>query len=93
MVVVFITLLQTTQDGDGTQRIRFIDIHDLEAAFQCFVLFKVLLILVEGRCADTSQFATSQCGFQDVGGIHSAFTFSSTNQSVDFINKENYVSF
>ena len=46
LVMVLITLLNTAQNGDGAKLIGFVYHHRLKAAFQCFVFFKVLLILV-----------------------------------------------
>ena len=39
-------------DGNGTQVIRFVHLNDLETTLQCFILFEVFLIFVEGCCSD-----------------------------------------
>ena len=52
MVMVLVTLFQSTKDRNGTQVVRFIHLYDLETTLQSFVLFEVLLIFVEGCCSD-----------------------------------------
>ena len=93
VVMVLITFLQTTQNGDGAQCIRFVHHDNLEAALQRFVLFEILLIFIEGSGPDAPQFTACQGGFQDVGGIHGTFALAGTHQGVDFINEEDNVSF
>ena len=45
-VMVLVTLLNATQNGNGAKLIGFVYHHGLEAALQRFVFFEVLLILV-----------------------------------------------
>ena len=58
LMVVLVTLLQTTQDGDCALLVGFVDHYNLETTLQCLVFLKVLLILVEGGGADAAQVAT-----------------------------------
>ena len=52
VMMVLVTFFQSTKDGNGTQVIRFVHLHDLETTLQCFILFEVFLIFVEGCCSD-----------------------------------------
>ena len=92
LMVVLVTLLQSTQDGDRAGRIRFVYHNCLETTFQCLILFEILLVFIEGSGTDAPQFTTGQGRFQNVGGIHGTFPFSGTHQRVDFIDKEDDVS-
>ena len=91
LMVVLVTLLQSSQDRDRTCRIRFINHNGLESTFQSFILFEILLIFIECSSTDASQFATSQCRFQDVGGIHCAFAFTCTYKCMNFIDEKDDV--
>ena len=89
MVVVLVTFLQTTQDGDGGILVRLADEHGLETAFEGLVLLEILLIFVEGGGSDGAQFATGQRRLQDVGRIHRALAGrTGTDQRVDLINEK-----
>ena len=92
LMVVLVTFLQTTENGNGTQGVRLVDHDGLETTLQRFILFEVFLVLVEGSGTDASQFSTGQCRFQDVGGIHGTFSFSGTYQGMDFIDEQDDVS-
>ena len=48
----------------------------------------MLAVLVQCRCANAVQFATRQHRLQHVGGIHCAFRGPSTDQRMQFVNKE-----
>ncbi len=93
VVMVLITFLQTSQNGNGAQRVRLVHHDNLEAAFQRFVLLEILLIFIKGSGPDASQFTACQGGFQDVGSIHGAFALTCTHQGMDFINEEDNLSF
>ncbi len=89
-MVVFVAFFQPSEDGDGACLVRFVDHHLLETAFKGFVFFKIFLILVKGSGTDTAKFASGKRRFQDVGGIHRAFAFTCTHESVDFVDKKDY---
>ena len=91
-MVVLVAFLQATEDGDGAGRIRLVYHHGLESAFQRLVLFKILLVFVQGGGTDASQLATRQGRFQDVRCIHGTFALSGTHQGVDLVDEENDVS-
>ena len=89
LMVVLITFLQATKDGDSAVFVWFFDFYGLETTFQSLIFLEVLLILIQGRGTDGAQFATRQSGFQDVGSIHGAFARSArTHEGVDFIDEE-----
>ena len=87
-MVVLISFLQSPQDGNGAERVRLVDHDRLETAFQCLVLFKVLLVFVQRGGTDASQLAPCQGRLQDVGGIHGTLAFSRAHQRVDFVDEE-----
>ena len=88
-MVILIFLLQTTQDGNGIQFVRFVYHNNLETTFERLILFKIFLIFIQCRRADRPQFATGQSRFQDIGGIHRTFALTGTDQCMNLIDKEN----
>ena len=92
LVVVLIPLLKSTQYGYGALHVGFIDHDGLETAFQGLVLFKVLLILVQGGGTYGAQITAGQGRLENVGGIHGALAGSGTHQSVYLIYEQDVVS-
>ena len=89
LMVVLVFFLQTTQDGNGIQFVRFVYHNNLETTFERLVLLKIFLIFIQCRSTDRTQFATGQSWFQDIGGIHCAFALAGTDQCMDLIDKKN----
>ena len=87
-VVHLVALLQATQDGDGVGHRGLVDEHALETALEGLVLLEVLLVLGEGGGTDGAEFATGQCGLEDVGGVHGAFSATGTHEGVDLVDEE-----
>src|SRR3712207_7218335 len=54
------TTLFRSKNGDGAERIRLVDHHNLETSFQSFVFFEILLVFVQSRCPDGTEFPTRQ---------------------------------
>ena len=69
----------------------FIDCDRLETALQRRILFNVLAVLVEGRCANDLNLTPGQCRFQNIGSIHGAFRITGTHQVMHFVNHQNDV--
>ena len=90
LVVVLVTLLQSTQNGYCREFVRFVHHYSLEASFERLVLLEVLLILVKRRGTNASEFATSKRRLQDVGCIHRTLASSGTHKSVYFVDEEYY---
>ena len=88
-MVVFIFFLQTTQDGNSIQFVRFVHHNNLETTFERLIFLKILLIFIQRRRTDRTQFTTSQSRFQDIGGIHRTFALTGTDQCMDLIDKKN----
>ena len=59
--MVLVTLLQTTQDGDGRKLVGLVDHDGLETTLQGLVFLEIFLILVQRGGTDGTQLATSQC--------------------------------
>ncbi len=88
LVVVLIALFQTSEDGDGGCFVRLVDHHFLESAFEGFVFFEILLVFVERRSANRSEFASRKCGLEDIGSIHSSLTLACSDEGVDLVDEE-----
>src|SRR5690606_4301390 len=89
-VVQFVLFLNTSQDRNSVFNGGFVHHYRLEPAFQGFVLFDVLLVLLERRSPDGVQFTSRQGRLQQVGSVHRAFSAASgTNECVDLIDEEN----
>ena len=65
-MVQLIFLLQATQDENRILNAWLINKYRLEPARQRCILFHILSIFIQRRCADTAQFATCQSRFQQV---------------------------
>ena len=86
MVLVF--LFQTTQNGNSAFLVRLINHHHLESAFECLVLFEILLVFVESGGTDTTQFATGKGWFENVGSVHCATALTSAHKCVNLIDEQ-----
>ena len=91
VVMVFVAFLQSTQDGDGAQRVGLAHHDRLEASLQGLVFFEVLLVLVQRGGAYAAQLATCQGRLQDVGGVHGAFALAGSYQGVYLVDEEDDV--
>ena len=91
VVMIFITFFQSAKNGDGAERIRLVDHHNLETSFQSFVFFKILLVFVQSRCPDRTEFPTRQRRLEDVGGIHRSFAFPGAYQRMNLVDEQNDV--
>lgn len=76
------------QDGNGIIYVWFVYQNGLEMVFECFIVFKVFLVFIEGGGIDSVQFVFCQSRFQDIGSIYSVLFFISINQGMNFINEE-----
>ena len=88
LFVFLLDVMQNLQRLFGSSR--FYD-DLLESTLQCTILFNTLAIFVEGGGSDALDEATCQSWFHDVGSIHTSFCATRTNQSVDFIDKNDDV--
>ncbi len=61
-VEYFVTLLQTTQDGNGIFDRRFLDHDGLETSLQRGILLDIFPVLIQRRGTDAVQFASCQHG-------------------------------
>ena len=83
-----IAFLQATENGNGVLHRGLIHLHRLEPAFQSGVLFNILAILVQRRCADTVQFASRQHRLQEVARVHTALGFTCAHNGVQLIDEQ-----
>ena len=83
-----IPFLQTTEDGDRSGFIRFIDHDFLETPFECLIGLEIFLIFVQCRCTDRPQVTPCQRRFEDIGCVHGSAGFTGTYEGMDLIDKE-----
>ena len=88
LVVVLITLLQSSQYADGISLVRLVDGHCLEASLQRLVLLEVFLILIESGGTDSPQLASCQRRLQDVGGIHGPLASSCPHKGMNLVDEQ-----
>ena len=92
LVMILVALLQSAQDRNGILNGRLIDHNLLKTTLQGLILLEIFLEFVECRSADCAQLATRQCRLQDVGSIHRAVALTRTNQRVNLVDEEQYLS-
>ena len=87
LMVRLVTLLQTTQNGDGVFHARLTHEHLLETTLQRRILLDVLAVLVQRGRADQAQLATGQHGLQHIAGVHRAFGRTRADDGVDLVDE------
>ena len=92
LMMIFVTLLQSSQNRYGIVGRRLIDHNLLESAFQSLVLLEVFLKFVQRGRSDCAQFATRQRRFENVCRIHRAVGFAGTDEGVNLVDEEQYLS-
>ena len=88
MVVGFVAVFKSAQDGNGIFHIRLVDQHFLETAFEGFILFKKFLVLIKRGGANGPELTACQCRFQDIGSIHCTFPAAGAYQGMDLIDEK-----
>ncbi len=88
LVVGFVFLLESAEDGNRTFGIRFLHRDLLEAPLQGLIFFEVFLVLVQGSGADRPQFPPGQGGLEDVCGVHGPLSSTCPHQGMDLIDKQ-----
>ena len=83
-----VALLQATQDGDGVFDGRLLDEHGLETALQRRVLFDILAVFIERRCADAVQLAARQHRLEQVARVHAALGLACADDGVQLIDEQ-----
>ena len=90
-MVCLVLIAHTLEDLHGEFLGGFIHLNRLEAALQGSVLLNVLAVLVQGGCANGLQFASSQHGLEDGGGINRALCGTRTDKGVDLVDEQDNV--
>ncbi len=90
-VVYLVALFEPAQDADGIRNGWFFHHHGLEAALQGGIFLHVFAVFVQGGRANQVEFAAGEHGFQDVAGIHTAFSRAGADDGVHFIDEEDDV--
>ncbi len=88
LVMLFVFLLQSTQNGNRVFHCRFRNHDRLETASQRCILFYMLAIFIQSRCADAVKLTTSKSRLEKVRRIHGAVGLSSPHQSMHLVNEE-----
>src|SRR6266849_669312 len=92
-MVDFIAGFKSAQKTDRILDGRLINHHRLKTALQSGIFLDMLAVLVKRGCADTVQLATCQHWFQHIRGIHRTLSCTSTDESMQFINKQDNATF
>jgi hypothetical protein len=81
---------EALHDFDGVGNRRLVDVDFLEPAHKRAILFEILAVFLVGRRTDAPQQTLSECGFEQVRGIHGAARCrAGPNDRVDFVDEEN----
>ena len=70
---------------------RLINLDWLETTFERSIFFEVLAVFVESGCTNGLQFTTSQHGLENACSVNGAFSSTSTNESMNFVDEQNDV--
>jgi|GEM_PF-3570848 len=90
-VVCFVLLAHALQDLDRHGECGLFDAHRLEAPLERCVLFEMLAIFVEGRCADGLQLAASKHWLEDRGRVDCTLGRTGTDKGVDLVDEQHDV--
>ena len=85
----FVLFLQPAQDGNSVLDVRLPHKNNLEAAFERGVFLDVLAIFVQRGGADGAQLSAGERRLQHVRGVDRAFSGTSSDERVQFIDKQN----
>ena len=91
LVVLLILLAQALQDLQRGLLTGLAHGDRLETALQSGVLFDILAVLVQGRCADDLDLAAAKGGLEDVGGVYRSLGGACAHNGVQFVDKEDDV--
>ena len=87
---VFVAFLDVPEDALGFFERRFGDDDGLEAPIERRVFLEVAFVFGESRRADALDQTLRQGGFQDIGGVETAAGVAGADNSMDFIDEEDY---
>src|SRR5574344_454639 len=88
-MVIFITLLQSTQDRYTVFSRWFVNHDHLKTALQGFILLEILLVFIKGGGTDGTNLTTTQGRLQNIGRIHGPFALTGSYQRMNLVNKKN----
>src|SRR5690606_13749469 len=63
--------------------------YALKSSFECFIFFKIFLILVEGCCTYCAQLSPCEGGLENISSIHCTFSATCADERVNLVDKEN----
>ena len=89
-----VRLVLGTQSLENQDRVldgRSLDFDGLEAALESGVFLDVLAIFVESGRPDALKFTATECGLDDVGGIHGSFGGTGTDDGVHLVDEQDDV--
>ena len=89
----FILFFQATQNRDGVFDCWFIDQHFLKAALECGVFLDILAVFIKRGRTNAMQLTTRQRRLEHIASIQRTFGFPCADHGVNFIDKENNVTF
>ena len=78
----FISLLQTTKDGNGILHCRLIHHNRLETTFQSGIFLNILTILIQSCGTDTVKLTSGKHRLQHIACIHGSVSLTCTNDQM-----------
>ena len=92
LVMILISLLQAAHDRNRSSRRRLLNHHHLETPLKSLIRLEILLILIQGGRTYSPELASGKCRLKNIRRIHCAGRTTSTDQGMNFINKEDNLS-
>ncbi len=92
-MVHFVPLFKPAQNRNCILDARRSAEDRLEAAFERCILFDMLAVFIERRCADSPKLASSQRWLEEVGRIHRSFCSTCSDERMQFIYKKDNFAF
>ena len=83
-----VSISKSLENFNRLHRIWWFDCDGLESSFERSIFFDVLAVFIEGSCADALDFTARESRLENIGRIDCAFCSTSSNERVQFINKE-----
>ena len=85
----FVTVFQSTQNGNRIFHTGFFYHYFLKTTLQGFIFLKVLLVFIQRGGANGAKLSTGQGRLQNISSIHSTFTAATgTHQGMNLIDKQ-----
>ena len=92
-MVNFVAFLEPPQYRNRILDARLLHQYFLKAPLERSIFLEVLTVFIQRGCTDTMQFTTCQGRLEHVTGIHRTLRLTGANHGVQFIDKQNDLTF